>query len=117
MTVPVKRVVGIAARLLATAETATAQRTLPEIGRDKQEPINLGGSGCGPYPTLTAIASRADLAVYGTVMERSSHLSRDEREIETDYRIEPRQVLFQRIVLTSDKLGWVPPMIFKTRGG
>jgi hypothetical protein len=67
---------------------------------------------CGAQPSFEDVVGDAAVIVHGTVVAAEGRLSADEREVWTDYQVQPIQIIRER---TSSPLSL--PTLFTARGG
>jgi hypothetical protein len=91
--------------------------TLIELAREHGG-IEIASLACGYVgqpPTFEGVVRDAEIVIYGTVVGADAHLSADGREVWTDYRVQPIQVVHERTPsLLSTSL---EPPTFTARGG
>jgi hypothetical protein len=104
--------------LLWSTGAAAQRRSLRLMAIERGDDIRTMSHGCGwAGEPFIGIVGRADILVLGTVADTQSYLTADEADIFTDFTINPEQVLFQRVVLSSAVPGAPAPLVFKTVGG
>ena len=105
--------------LLGLIVEATAQElTLRQLVIQHQGQVGRTEMACGwAGAPLKSIVTGSDFVLEGIVLSKRTYATPDERDILTEYQFASKQVILQRIIVTSDRPGIVPPSIFKTRGG
>jgi hypothetical protein len=108
--------VPVVAAFATASAHAQLEPTLRDLVRDHGDVEQLI-QGCGPTPSFADVVNPSDLIVRGIVSRRTSYLTRDERDIYTDYELTILQVLFQREVIATSRPGVAVPIVFKSQGG
>src|SRR4051812_18813016 len=99
--------------VLAVAHTASAQLTLTEITRQTRAPVS---KTTNVYPTsvsLVELVNGSDLIVRGTIVETSSYLSPDGRDVNTDLRLESVSFVRPSEAVLTSQFG-IPPHLTVT---
>jgi hypothetical protein len=71
----------------------------------------------GQVPTMRSLLPEADLVVTGIVGDSRSYLSKDQRDIYTDYSIDDPVFLYQSKLVATSQPGMVPQVIVTQLGG
>jgi len=106
-------VLGLSAALgIGAQQPTTHQPTLIDLAREHGG-IEGGSIACGgPRLSFEKVVADAAVIVHGTVISAEGRLSADEREVWTDYQVQPIQIIRES---TSAPLSL--PILFTARGG
>ena len=109
---------GTVAVLAVTLMLSLVQgQTLRDLAR-AGEPVNISiDCDCGQPPELREVVAKTDVVVRGTVIKAESHLTPDERAIETVYSLRPVQIVAQREPFLYETPGLVSAVRFVHLGG
>ena len=108
------RAIALLFALLLLTKVAAAQRqTLREMIAQAHSDINLTVNVDGPLVSFDDVIQSADLIVRGVVGEAVTRLSRDERDLLTEYVLDRPQVLFSKNGAVDDN----KPIAITLRGG
>jgi hypothetical protein len=102
--------------LCCVVAAQTAKPSLVEMAREHGS-VDQYVLGCGVTPSLADVVGRAEIAVRGVVVGRSSHLTADAFGVFTDFDLAIHEVFFQTHAITTDRPGLTPSMVFRTDGG
>ena len=92
--------------------------TIPELAaRQAPNPV-IQGRTSEPMPkTLEQLASLSELVIHGTIKSARAYLSKDQRDLYTDYVIHPSAVFLQTAVKGSPTPGVIPDVVVRRWGG
>jgi hypothetical protein len=108
--------VAIAVSLL-TAKPSAQRRTLPEMVRDQNGPINLQTGADPPPISLAELVRRSDIVIRGIVSESTSYLSPDLADVYTDLTLDKVTVLYSAQRAASTMPGPPPSSTIVTQLG
>ena len=98
--------------LVSLLLAAPPQQSLRELAKPGVEAGIVVDCDCGPLELREEVA-KVDLIVWGTVTSAAPHLTTDETEIHTTYRLEVKQIVARR----TDDLATTIGLEFTQRGG
>jgi hypothetical protein len=100
------------------ASAQTGRPTIPDLVRQQApQPVWQGRIAEQMPKDLEELAPLADLVIKGKVASARAYLSKDERDLYTDYVIHPSQVFLQARVHDSPQPGVVAAIVVRKWGG